>query len=218
MIAKPGSKRVRQSMVETAAARLILASASAARSDMLANAGLTFDVEPAQIDERAIQDVFSAGNDEVEPADIAEILAEAKARDVSQRNPGALVIGSDQVLNLGTKLVTKAADLAAVRVTLRQLRGNVHNLHAAVALARDGEIVWSTVETASLKMRNFSDAFLDAYITAEGERLCASVGAFKLEGLGMQLFDQIDGDFFTILGMPLLPLLAALRAQGAIAS
>ncbi len=205
-------------MIERRAIRLILASASAARRDMLTRAGIAFDVEPARIDERAIQDALTGGENEVEPADIAELLAEAKARDVSLRNPGALVIGSDQVLNLGPLLLTKPADLAAVRATLKLLRGKTHHLHAGVALARDGDIIWSTVETASLTMRRFSTAFLDTYVAAEGDDLCACVGAFKLEGRGLQLFEQIDGDFFTILGMPLLPLLAALRAQGAIAS
>lgn len=205
-------------MIERRAIRLILASASAARRDMLTRAGIGFDVEPARIDERAIQDALTGGENEVEPADIAELLAEAKARDVSLRNPGALVIGSDQVLNLGPLLLTKPADLAAVRATLKLLRGKTHHLHAGVALARDGDIIWSTVETASLTMRRFSTAFLDTYVTAEGSDLCACVGAFELEGRGLQLFEQIDGDFFTILGMPLLPLLAALRAQGAIAS
>ena len=205
-------------MIERRAIRLILASASAARRDMLTRAGIGFDVEPARIDERAIQDALTGGENEVEPADIAELLAEAKARDVSLRNPGALVIGSDQVLNLGPLLLTKPADLAAVRATLKLLRGKTHHLHAGVALARDGDIIWSTVETASLTMRRFSTAFLDTYVAAEGDDLCACVGAFKLEGRGLQLFEQIDGDFFTILGMPLLPLLAALRAQGAIAS
>jgi septum formation protein len=205
-------------MAELKAQRIILASASAARRDMLQRAGIVFEVEPARIDERAVQDVLTADNSDVDPADIAELLAEAKARDVSERNPGALVIGSDQVLNAGATLLTKPADLADVRSTLKRLRGRTHQLHAGVALAQDGDVVWSTVETAGLSMRTFSDAFLETYISAEGSDLCACVGAYKLEGRGLQLFQSIDGDYFTILGMPLLPLLAELRARLAIAT
>jgi septum formation protein len=205
-------------MAERKQQRLILASASAARRDMLERAGVAFEVEPARIDERAIQDILMADDTEVEPADIAELLAEAKARDVSDRHPGALVIGADQVLNVGTTLLTKAADLGQARATLKGLRGKTHQLHSGVALARDGEILWSMVETACLTMRTFSDAFLRSYIAAEGSELCASVGAYKLEGRGLQLFHSIAGDYFTILGMPLLPLLAELRARRIIAT
>jgi len=204
-------------MAESKGRRLILASASSARRAMLEDAGVAFEVESARIDERATQDILTAGSSGgVEPADIAELLAQAKARDVSMRNPGALVIGSDQVLNVGASLLTKSADLAGVRATLKRLRGKTHQLHSGVALARDGDIVWSTVETASLTMRNFSGAFLEEYVAAEGSDLCASVGAYKFEGRGLQLFQSIAGDYFTILGMPLLPLLAELRAQRAI--
>jgi septum formation protein len=205
-------------MAEPRATPLILASASAARREMLARAGVAFNVEPAQIDERAVQAVLTGGNGDVEPADIAELLAEAKARDVSARHPGALVIGSDQVLSLGTALLTKSPDLVAVKATLKRLRGRTHELHAGVALARDGELLWSTVDTATLTMRKFSDAFLADYVAAEGVDLCGAVGAFKLEGRGLQLFERIDGDYFTILGMPLLPLLAALRTHDALAT
>jgi septum formation protein len=205
-------------MAKSKQTRLILASASAARRAMLERAGVAFEVEVARIDERAIQAILTADNNKAEPADIAKRLAQAKAHDVSARNPGALVIGSDQVLNVGNSLLAKSTDLAGVRATLNRLRGKTHQLHSGVALAQDGDVVWSTVETASLTMRNFSDAFLEAYIAAEAEDLCASVGAYKLEGRGLQLFHSIDGDYFTILGMPLLPLLAELRARRAIAS
>ncbi|MEQ1616417.1 MAG: Maf family protein [Hyphomicrobiaceae bacterium] len=198
--------------------KLILASASAARRAMLERAGVLFDAKPAKIDERAVQDVLMGDDSEVEPADIAELLAEAKARDVSERHPGALVIGSDQVLEFEDEILNKPADLAQARAALKLLRASTHQLHSGVAIALDGEVVWSLVDTASLTMRQFSDKFLAAYIAEEGEALCSSVGAYKLEGRGLQLFEHIDGDYFTILGMPLLPLLNELRARGAIAT
>lgn len=191
--------------------KIILASASASRRAMLEQAGVTFVVEPARIDERAIQEALLADDSDVEPADIAELLAEAKARDVSERHPQALVIGSDQVIELEGEILTKSPDVAAAKARLRDLRGKPHELHSAVAIARNGEPLWSVVDSASLVMRPFSGAFLDAYVADEGEGLCASVGAYKLEGRGIQLFERVDGDFFTILGMPLLPLLGELR-------
>ena len=183
---------------------------------MLARAGVAFDVQPANIDERAVQDGLMGEDGDVEPADIAELLAEAKAIEVSARKPDALVIGSDQVLNIGAQLLMKPVDLAAARSTLQRLRGKTHQLHSGVALARDGEVLWSQVDSADLTMRKFSDTFLDSYIEAEGKSLCSCVGAFKLEGRGLQLFERVEGDFFTILGMPLLPLLSQLRVLGAI--
>ncbi len=204
-------------MAKAAAVRtIVLASASAARRDMLARAGVTFEIVPAQIDERAIQDVLTGEDSEVEAADVAELLAEAKARDVSERHPGALVVGSDQILEFEDEILSKPADVAQARASLKLLRGATHQLHAGVAIAIDGEVVWSMVDSASLTMRQFSDKFLSTYIAEEGDGLCASVGAYKLEGRGLQLFERIDGDFFTILGMPLLPLLAELRARGAL--
>jgi septum formation protein len=203
-------------MADRKRTRIVLASASASRRGMLERAGIIFDVEAARIDERAIQDVLTADDSEVDPADIAELLAEAKARDVSVRKPGAFVIGSDQVLEHEGEILTKADDIVGARSTLQRLRGQTHCLHAGVAIAVDGEIVWSMVDTAELTMRPFSDAFLDAYLAAEGEELCSSVGAYKLEGRGIQLFGRVDGDYFTILGLPLLPLLAELRARGAL--
>jgi len=137
---------------------------------------------------------------------------------VSRRHRGALVIGGDQVLALGPELLTKARDEAAARATLGKLKGRVHELHSAVALAADGKVLWSHTGTARLKMRDFSDAFLDEYVTRAGERIRQSVGAYELEGLGVQLFEAIEGDYFTILGLPLLPLLAELRAREMIAA
>lgn len=203
-------------MAKAQSPRLVLASASAARRGMLERAGVAFEVRPAEIDERAVQDVLMGDDSEVEPADIAELLAEAKARDVSERMPGALVIGSDQVLEFEDEVLNKPADLEQARASLKLLRGATHQLHSGVALALDGEVVWSMVDSASLAMRPFSDRFLAAYVAEEGDGICSSVGAYRLEGRGLQLFDRIDGDFFTILGMPLLPLLAELRARGAL--
>jgi septum formation protein len=205
-------------MAKSVAMKLILASGSTARRGMLERAAMTFEVQPAAIDERAIQDVLMGDDSEVEPADVAELLAEAKARDVSERNPGAIVIGSDQVLEFEDEILSKPADIAQARAALKLLRGSTHQLHSGVAIAIDGEMVWSLVDSASLTMRQFSDKFLASYIAEEGDGLCSSVGAYKLEGRGLQLFERIDGDFFTILGMPLLPLLIELRARGVIAT
>ena len=185
---------------------------------MLEQAGVAFKIEPARIDEAAVRDQLLRRDPAAEPAAIAAGLAEAKALDVSARNPGALVIGSDQILNLGPEILTKSADIKEARATLLRLRGQTHLLHSAVSIAIDGTVVWGTVDTAHLTMRRFSDAFLDHYLSVEGADLIEAVGAFKLEGRGLQLFERIAGDYFTILGMPLLPLLAELRARGAVAS
>jgi nucleoside triphosphate pyrophosphatase len=196
--------------------QIILASTSRARREMLAAAGVPFTVEAAGVDEPAIRAKLVGDKARPKPAQIAEALARAKAEDVSRRHKGALVIGGDQVLALGAELLTKAKSEAAARATLERLKGRVHELHSAVALAADGELLWAHTGTARLKMRHFSDAFLDDYITRAGERIQQSVGAYELEGLGVQLFETIEGDYFTILGLPLLPLLAELRAQGII--
>jgi septum formation protein len=198
--------------------QIILASTSRARREMLAAAGVPFTVEAADVDEPAIRKTLLAAEPAATPPQIADALARAKAEEVSQRRKGSLVIGGDQVLALGTELLTKAKDEAAARATLKKLRGKTHELHSAVALAVDGRVLWTHSGTARLKMRDFSDAFLDEYLTRAGDRIGQSVGAYELEGLGVQLFDKIEGDYFTILGLPLLPLLAELRAQGMIAA
>jgi septum formation protein len=198
--------------------QIILASTSRARREMLAAAGVAFTVEAADVDEPAIRKTLLAAKSAATPPQIADALARAKAEDVSQRHKGSLVIGGDQVLALGTELLTKARDEAAARATLKKLRGMTHELHSAVALAVDGRVLWTHTGTARLKMREFSDAFLDEYLTRAGDRIGQSVGAYELEGLGVQLFDKIEGDYFTILGLPLLPLLAELRAYGMIAA
>jgi septum formation protein len=198
--------------------QIILASTSRARREMLAAAGVAFTVEAADVDEPAIRKTLLAAKSAATPPQIADALARAKAEDVSQRHKGSLVIGGDQVLALGTELLTKSKDEAAARATLKKLRGMTHELHSAVALAVDGRVLWTHTGTARLKMRDFSDAFLEEYLTRAGDRIGQSVGAYELEGLGVQLFDKIEGDYFTVLGLPLLPLLAELRAHGMIAA
>lgn len=204
--------------LRSSVSQIILASTSRARREMLAAAGVAFTVEAADVDEPAIRKTLLAAKSAATPPQIADALARAKAEDVSQRHKGSLVIGGDQVLALGTELLTKAKDEAAARATLKKLRGMTHELHSAVALAVDGRVLWTHTGTARLKMRDFSDAFLEEYLTRAGDRIGQSVGAYELEGLGVQLFDKIEGDYFTVLGLPLLPLLAELRAHGMIAA
>jgi septum formation protein len=197
-------------------ASVILASGSAIRRQLLASAGVLFSVEPAAVDEGEIRARLLGESDCVEASDLAGILARAKAEAVSHLRPDALVIGADQVLALGARLFEKPANLAEARDTLDRLRGRTHTLHSAVAIAERGQVVWGDVQVASLTMRRFSDAFLDQYIARAGERICSSVGAYELEGLGLQLFEVIEGDYFTILGLPMLPLLAELRQRGVV--
>lgn len=186
---------------------LILASTSAARKALLAGAGLRFEASPAQIDERALEAQLLGKA----PEAVARQLAEAKALEVSRRRPGATVVGGDQVLAFENALLHKPADLAAARDQLDRLRGKLHHLHSGVALARDGELLWSVTHTARLLMRDFTDADRDTVLALEGEAVLASVGAYRLEGPSIRLFAAIDGDYFTILGLPLLPLLTAIR-------
>lgn len=194
--------------------RLILASRSAARRTMLAGAGVPFEAEDAGVDENAIKMALSAHA----PTDLARELAQAKALAVSQRDTEAWVLGSDQILAFDGDLISKAKNLTEARARLFAMRGRTHELHSGVALARGGVIVWSTVGTARMTMRAFSEDFLDAYLAAEGEGLLASVGAYRLEGLGAQLFERVEGDYFTVLGMPLWPVLVELRRAGVIAT
>jgi septum formation protein len=205
-------------VADTKAARLVLASGSRSRRQMLDAAGLTFDVSPADVDERAIRETLQADNSGIEPADVAEVLARAKAETISRQRPDALVIGADQVLALDDEIFEKPADLAGARRHLQKLRGRTHQLHSAVVLAGRGEVAWAHVDTASLTMHAFSVDFLENYLTLAGTVICDSVGAYQLEGLGVQLFERIEGDYFTILGLPLLPLLGELRARKVIPS
>lgn len=195
---------------------LVLASKSAARAAMLGGAGLRVDLHPADIDERALDEAWgSLGHG---PAVIARLLAEEKALAVSRTLPGRVVIGADQTLALGQRRYSKPESLAQARDHLVSFRGRIHHLHSGVALARDGKVTFATVASAAMYVRAFSDAFLDGYLAAMGEKVLGSVGCYQFEGLGIQLFDRIEGDYYTILGMPLLPLLAALRAQDLIPS
>jgi len=199
-------------MAEPGARTLVLASASPFRKRMLEAAGLTFRVVPADIDEPHLKRRLAAQG----PAAIAEALACAKAEAVSARLPEALVLGADQVLALGEELFDKPGDIQAARADLVRLRGKTHWLHTAAVLAEHGRAVWTLVETATLTMRPFSDAFLDDYIAQSGDALCQIVGAYEIEGRGAQLFERIEGDNFAIIGLPLVPLLTELRSRGAI--
>ena len=201
-----------------AASTIILASGSIARRQMLASAGVLFSVVPADVDEAAIKASMTNESDCVDGDQLAGVLARAKAEAVSALHREAIVIGADQVLSLGTRLFDKPADLQDARATLDRLRGRTHELHSAVAIARHGVCDWVLCQSARLTMRAFSDEFLDSYIARVGQRICDSVGAYEIEGFGLQLFEHIEGDTFTIMGMPLLALLAELRARGALAT
>jgi septum formation protein len=189
---------------------LILASQSAARQTLLANAGIAFEAIPAEIDERAIQ--LASGLSA--PSEIAALLAREKAVSVSLRHPGQFVVGADQTLAMDQRLFSKPAGRAQAAEQLRALAGRTHELHSATAVARDGEILFEDVSIARMTMRPLDGAAIRAYLDAAGEAVTASVGAYQLEGLGVHLFERIEGDHFTILGLPLLPLLKFLRSQG----
>jgi septum formation protein len=188
---------------------LILASQSRARQMLLGNAGISFEAVPADIDERAVQ----KNSGLTSPGEIANLLAREKAKFVSSKNPGRYVIGADQTLALGERLFSKPSGRAQAAEQLRLLAGNSHALHSAVAVARDGKIVFADVSVATMTMRKLSDSEIEAYLDAAGEAVTTSVGAYQLEGLGVHLFERIEGDHFTILGLPLLPLLAFLRSE-----
>lgn len=192
--------------------RIVLASGSSARRTLLANAGLSFDVVPSTVDERAVEaPLIEAGKS---PAAIASALAEAKAIDVSRRAPGALVIGADQTLDRDGHRGTKSETKAEARAQLARLAGRSHQLHSAVAVARDGKTLWQHRDTATLTMRALTPAAIDAYLARVDDSVLKSVGVYQLEGEGIRLFEKIEGEYFTILGLPLLPLLAYLRAEG----
>jgi septum formation protein len=194
---------------------LILASGSATRADLLRRAGLSFTVETAAVDETEIKASFHAKAGD--PVDCAMALAQAKAFRVSRRHPGALVIGADQMLVCDGIWFDKPSGAVEAREQLLALRGRRHELISALCVVRDGQRIWHVVDRPSLLMRAFSDEFLDLYLADAGPGLLSSVGAYQLEGSGCQLFAEITGDYFSILGVPLLPLLAVLRDHGVIA-
>lgn len=190
---------------------LTLASKSAARTQLLSGAGVAFETAGSGVDEDLVKTAYlDAGQG---PAAIAAALAREKAQAVSRDRPG-LVIGADQTLEFDGVLYDKAETLAEARARLRLLSGRAHQLHSAVAVAEDGAVIWEEMATATLTMRDFSDSFLDAYLAQEGEALLGSVGCYRLEGPGAQLFSAIDGDYFTILGLPILGLFDLLRRRG----
>jgi septum formation protein len=192
---------------------LILGSQSASRAALLAATGLKFEIDPAGIDETAIRKVVTRDRGAT-PSDIAEVLARAKAETVSERNPGALVIGADQVLACGDDLFEKPVSMEDARRTLLALQGKTHQLHSCVALAREGNVHWAHTETAQLIMRVLTPEEIGRYLGEAGNKVQLSVGAYQLEGLGVHLFEDIKGDYFTILGLPMLALLKQLRLEG----
>jgi septum formation protein len=197
---------------------LVLASTSPYRRHMLEAAGLTFRAVSPDVDETVLKRSLASARPPAGASDVAAALARAKALAISARMGSALVIGADQVLALGSELFDKPGNLAGARRQLQRLRGKAHELHTAVALAEAGNIVWSHIGIPTLHMRDFSDAFLDDYLAAAGPAIFGTVGGYEVEGRGIQLFERIDGDHFTVIGLPLLPLLAELRDRGVIAT
>lgn len=188
---------------------LILASTSKFRKSLMENAGLTFTTVGPQIDEREISaPLEEAGAD---PKTIAQVLADAKAIDVSLRHPEAIVIGSDQTMALGNLMFHKPKNQTEARHHLTLLQGKTHSLHSAVSIAVNGMVEWQVVSTAHLTMRTLSTSDIDAYLRKAGDSILWSVGGYQIESIGITLFEKIDGDYFTILGLPILPLLSALR-------
>jgi len=191
---------------------IILASGSTARQGMLARAGVAFDIQPARVDETAIKAALLAEG--LAPFDIADALAEAKAVQVSNRNADAVVIGSDQVLELDGVIFDKPKDMDQARHHLEALRGKRHRLLSAVVIAVNGQPIWRKVGVARLQMKPFSDKFLDNYLARVGGDLLTTVGCYRLEDVGVRLFSAIEGDWFTILGMPLIDVLNYLEQAG----
>jgi septum formation protein len=187
---------------------LILASQSRARQTLLANTGIEFEAIPAEIDERGLQKASGL----LAPDGIAALLAREKALSVSSNHPNKFVVGADQTLALDARLFSKPAGRAQAKEQLSALAGHRHELHSAVAVASDGRILFEEVAVARMTMRRLNEAEIDTYLDAAGEAVTSSVGAYQLEGLGIHLFEHIEGDHFTILGLPLLPLLGFLRS------
>ena len=199
--------------MSAAATNVILASTSAIRMQVLAAAGVPFDAVSAGVDEESIKTALQAEG--LSPRDIADALAEAKAVKVSRRQPG-LVIGADQTLDFQGRLFDKAATVEEARIRLREMRGQGHSLHCGMVVARDGTPIWREVVTSTLHMRPFTDAWLEGYLERNAPSILSSVGCYQLEGEGVQMFDRIEGDYFAILGLSLVPLLDLLRRHGAL--
>lgn len=197
-----------------AGAPLVLASQSRTRQSLLASAGIPFEAMSAAVDERAIEARYTASG--ASASETAVHLAIAKAEKISALKPGRLVIGADQVMCCEGRLFAKAGDLAAARAQLELLSGKTHELHSACCAVRDGKILFETVPVARLSLRNLSADFIEVYLAQVAGQ--ADCGAYQIEGLGIQLFDAIDGDHFTILGLPLLPLIKFLRREGSLLS
>ena len=195
---------------------IVLASGSKTRADLLRGAGLAVDIDPANVDEDAVKDSLRAEG--ANAAQVAEALSDLKALKVSRRHPGALVIGADQTLDCNGVWFDKPADIDHLRGHIEALSGKRHSLFAGVSVMRNGERIWGLVEPAHLTMRSLTPDFIARYVDAVGEDGLGSVGGYRLEGLGAQLFSRVEGDYFTILGLPLLPLLGFLRQHGAILS
>jgi septum formation protein len=193
-----------------AADPLMLASKSSARQALLSAAGVPVEVQPADIDERKLEDAETL----LGPSAIAALLAREKAIAVERHHPGRLVLGADQMLALDGRRFAKPADREAAHAQLRALSGRTHELHSAIAFVHNGAVVFEHVEVARLAMRGFSEQFLDHYLDAAGGAVTQSVGAYQIEGLGVQLFDRLEGDYFTILGLPLMAVLEFLRQRG----
>lgn len=193
---------------------IVLASGSVHRRELLRNAGIDFTVEASDLDERAIEAPLQESG--VSPEDVAAILAEAKATDVSTRHPGAIVIGADQTLSLGDEVLHKPASMEDARRTLLKLSGRTHHLNSAVVLVEDGVVTWRHVATAAITMRTLDPGFIGRYLAHAGQKALTSVGAYQIEREGIQLMESIEGDYFTIIGLPLLPLLKQLRERGEI--
>lgn len=194
--------------------KIILASSSPFRKALLVNAGIDVEAVPASVDERALEAPLQGSG--VSPENVASILAEAKAVDVSDKKPGSLVLGCDQTLSLGDEMFHKPTDMEGARRHLLALSGKTHQLNSAAVLVRDGAVLWRHVGVASLTMRKLDPAFIGRHLARVGQKAFASVGAYQIEGEGIQLFEKIEGDYFTIVGLPLLALLAELRKLGAI--
>jgi septum formation protein len=197
---------------------LALASESGSLQRLLAASGLTFRVVPLELDEIAARQALREKLEETDPADVAELLTRAKTEEASALSPGALIVAAHQVVALNGEILNKPKTIEAARDRLFELRGKTHQLHSAVALADGSEIVWTNVETAQLTMRAFSAQFVGRYLAATGPEVCEWPGAYQLDGVGLQLFDRIDGDYLAALGVPILLLLARLRETGIMAS